>query len=182
MVDSQPDDSARDLINERGFTATSDRAIADRAHTNLALIKYHFGNKQGLQSAVIDYAVAQIGDVAAPLPLADFITLGIQTLPEQVDNPNFRLLATALAEAKHNPKIAEVVRRNLELFRIQLEEMAFEEGYGRAEAKGLSVVLAALFDGLFLHVLLDPQTDLKAVAKALSRILEPASSPPLSDT
>lgn len=41
-------DAAESLFVERGFSATSLRAIADRAGVNLAATNYHFGSKKGL--------------------------------------------------------------------------------------------------------------------------------------
>ena len=40
--------AAESLFVERGFSATSLRAIADRAGVNLAATNYHFGSKKGL--------------------------------------------------------------------------------------------------------------------------------------
>lgn len=47
-------DAARSLFGERGFAATSTRAIAARAGCNLALISHHFGSKEGLLRAILD--------------------------------------------------------------------------------------------------------------------------------
>jgi AcrR family transcriptional regulator len=45
-------DAAESLIIERGYAATSLRAIAKRADVNLAATHYHFGSKFGLLTAV----------------------------------------------------------------------------------------------------------------------------------
>ena len=45
-------DAAENLIIERGYTATSLRAIASAADVNLAATHYHFGSKFGLLTAV----------------------------------------------------------------------------------------------------------------------------------
>ena len=53
-------DAAEALIIERGFAATSLRAIADRAKVNLAATNYHFGSKTGLLAAVFHRIVEPI--------------------------------------------------------------------------------------------------------------------------
>jgi len=49
--------AAGELFAERGLDAVSIRDIAARAQQNIGNIHYHFGGKQGLLKAVIDYAL-----------------------------------------------------------------------------------------------------------------------------
>ena len=57
--------AALDLFGERGFEATSTRAIAAEANVNIAAIAYHFGSKEGLRAACADFAVATIAQIFA---------------------------------------------------------------------------------------------------------------------
>jgi AcrR family transcriptional regulator len=52
--------AAESLFVERGFSATSLRAIADRAGVNLAATNYHFGSKKGLLAEVFHRRVGPI--------------------------------------------------------------------------------------------------------------------------
>lgn len=67
-VDAVPDtaerilDAAELLFIERGFAATSLRAIATSAGVNLAATHYHFGSKRGLMAAVFHRRVAPINE------------------------------------------------------------------------------------------------------------------------
>ena len=45
------------LFAENGVSGTNVRSIAARAGVNVALINYHFGNKDGLVNAVIDFVL-----------------------------------------------------------------------------------------------------------------------------
>ena len=56
------------LFGRDGFDATSTRAIAARAGTNISSIAYHFGGKDGLRIACADAVAAGIGQVAQAIP------------------------------------------------------------------------------------------------------------------
>lgn len=49
-------------IREEGFAAASTRHIIDRAGVSWGVIQYHFGDRDGLLAAVIDYAFATLVD------------------------------------------------------------------------------------------------------------------------
>ena len=49
-------EAAGELFAKNGFDGTSIRQICERANTNVAAIKYHFTNKQGLYEEMVLYA------------------------------------------------------------------------------------------------------------------------------
>jgi AcrR family transcriptional regulator len=55
-------DAAQILFTEKGFAATSLRAIANLASVNLAAANYHFGSKEGLLAATIHRGVEPINE------------------------------------------------------------------------------------------------------------------------
>jgi TetR/AcrR family transcriptional regulator, repressor for neighboring sulfatase len=57
--------SAADLFAERGPAATSIRDIAVRSHVNHGLIHRHFGTKDRLVGAVLDYLGGHLADLLA---------------------------------------------------------------------------------------------------------------------
>lgn len=57
--------AARRLFGENGFTKTSMRSIATAAGVDVALVSYHFGNKRGLFTAVMDVPGDPISQVTA---------------------------------------------------------------------------------------------------------------------
>lgn len=71
--------AAADAFAHGGFDATSTRTVADRAGVNIALIAYHFKNKDGLYEAVLDGWVSglcasierEISGVSAPSQRTD---------------------------------------------------------------------------------------------------------------
>lgn len=55
-------DAALHLFGDRGFSATTVRAIAESADVSPALVVHHFGSKQGLREAVEDHLLAMVRD------------------------------------------------------------------------------------------------------------------------
>ncbi len=53
-------DAAEALFVEKGYSATSLRAIATSAEVNLAATNYHFGSKEGLFQAVLHRRIAPV--------------------------------------------------------------------------------------------------------------------------
>ncbi|MEM1154566.1 MAG: helix-turn-helix domain-containing protein, partial [Pseudomonadota bacterium] len=55
--------AAEQLFIERGYAATSMRAIADQAAVNLAATNYHFGSKHGLLTEVFHRRVQPLNQL-----------------------------------------------------------------------------------------------------------------------
>ncbi|XUL89051.1 TetR/AcrR family transcriptional regulator [Streptomyces galilaeus] len=60
-------EAALELFAERGFEATSTRAVAASAGLSPALVTRHFGSKEGLRAAVDEYVLDRIGGELAAL-------------------------------------------------------------------------------------------------------------------
>ncbi|WP_420000072.1 TetR/AcrR family transcriptional regulator [Streptomyces boninensis] len=53
-------DAAIRLFGERGYAATSLRAVTEAAQANIAAVNYHFGSKDGLLRAVVGRTMAPV--------------------------------------------------------------------------------------------------------------------------
>lgn len=53
-------DVAERLFGERGYAATSTRAVTEAAGANVAAVNYHFGSKEGLLRAVVGRAMQPV--------------------------------------------------------------------------------------------------------------------------
>jgi TetR/AcrR family transcriptional regulator len=72
---------------EHGFEGASLRDIATRAGTTHGLIRHHFGSKDEVFRACVDYAVAVYEREEAS------IIQGVQTIPTNLDNPELLIEA-----------------------------------------------------------------------------------------
>lgn len=88
-------DAAERLFVERGYAATSMRAIAGQAGVNLAAANYHFGSKMGLVSAVFHRRVA---------PITAQRLAALQRLQAQSGEPTVREIMEAFFEPFASPE------------------------------------------------------------------------------
>ncbi|KXK63951.1 TetR family transcriptional regulator [Micromonospora rosaria] len=61
-------EAALRLFAERGFAATSARAVAAEAGLSPALVMHHFGSKEGLRAAVDEEVLARLGTALRDVP------------------------------------------------------------------------------------------------------------------
>ncbi|MFF2326752.1 MULTISPECIES: TetR/AcrR family transcriptional regulator [unclassified Streptomyces] len=64
-------EAALELFAERGFEATSTRAVAAAAGLSPALVTRHFGSKEGLRAAVDEYVLGRIATELSELDPGD---------------------------------------------------------------------------------------------------------------
>lgn len=102
-------DAAQRLFAERGYDATSVRAIAAEAGVDPALVIRHFGSKE----ALFLRAPEQGQGVSAVLdgPIDDLGRRLVRYFLDQTDS-GFAQRYIALVQASHHPQIREHLRRN----------------------------------------------------------------------
>jgi AcrR family transcriptional regulator len=95
-------DVATPLFSEHGFAGTSTRMVADAARINVATLAYHFGDKEGLYSEVVQRLHR---DLAATIPI---------TMPAGTPAESLRaILNTAWQFAKQRRTLVRLLLRHV---------------------------------------------------------------------
>lgn len=168
-------DAAAELIPERGWTAVSTRAVAERAGLAAGLVHYHFGSVQALLSraalVVMRRTAAEVDPLLAETRDPDDVvealmgSLGSYTGTDPV---SVLFVETYLA-ATRDPALRDGVAEVITQFRAGLATRLAELGV--AEPEGTAAVLGAAMDGLVLQRALDPTLSAAAVRPVIRRAL-----------
>ncbi|HKI55546.1 MAG TPA: TetR/AcrR family transcriptional regulator [Trueperaceae bacterium] len=163
-----------ELIAELGWAHVTTRKVAERAGVNNALVHYYFGTKRALLlQAATDAFMNELGGpleaIFARDDLGEAVAEAIAWLGRAgPSHTTGRIVVEMMLQAVHDPALREISRQMLLDFRHAVQAKAAEQGWPAETAAGLATVLAALLDGLYLHVLVDPELDLRAAAAVLS--------------
>ncbi|TDE30064.1 TetR/AcrR family transcriptional regulator [Actinomadura sp. 6K520] len=181
------------VLAEGGWSAVTSRAVADRAQANNALVHYYFGSVAALRRAAVMHAMEREleGPVEAILraeDVLDGVAAAVRRLArsgagsgEGTDGQ--RVLAEALTHGMRDEELRAQSELQVRAFRDMLSDrLAANQAAGllRADADpaGLAVVLGALLDGLLVHMLIDPGTDMTGPAAGLLALLRPPGGAP----
>ncbi len=169
--------AARRVLARDGFAGLSLEAIATEAGENKASIRYHFGNKAGLITALTDLVVH---DENVRL-LKDLTQAGDDRISVVMDMHRrtttnvaghrlfFDLFPNVIRDARLWPRMAELYRWYRELDAVALAPGADDEV--RAQVEVLTSLTVAICDGLAMQHVSDPAFDLGPVFELYERIV-----------
>jgi len=166
-------ETARGLFLERGYQATTLRAVATRADVDVALISYHFGSKQGLFGESMNIECGQSTAIVRalegdPAGLADRVLEAVIALWEDPGGSGFSALD---GMAMRDEDVMRVFREFLE--REVLGRIA--DHLGGRDATERATAAVAVIGGLIFTRYLNPLGPVVALDAAdVRRILGPA--------
>ncbi len=174
-------DAAAELIAERGWGQVTTRAIAEHAGLPHGTVSYHFQGKHELLTE------AALHTIESLFPMSEFEA--IQTFEElipllhswlggqhSIGPVGIGVLTEAMRESKQNPalrhRLAMILR---EYRRVLAEVVRAEQRRGTVASSltpsALATLIAAVGDGLLLHVLLDSELNVGEATAALLALL-----------
>jgi AcrR family transcriptional regulator len=174
-----------EVIARDGWDAVTVRKIASEAGVNFALVNYHFGSKAdlklaALEAAIQDETLTSIDDEplgAEPMRvLDDLIRSGLQA---DIQGSRQRVFESALAASARDPEVAARLRPLLGRFRQLLTVLIADAVTAgqmppTTDAAALAIALAAMFDGMWLQRMVDPDIAGDRIGEAVSSLLRSA--------
>jgi AcrR family transcriptional regulator len=170
-------EAAAELFSQKGYAGTGVDELAARADIAKTAIYYHFGNKEGLVTAVLDRAAtawiegireaaSQVGD---PLGRLDRALTGMRTMLEEKPWIMKLLQLLALEVAEQKPEVRATLRSIVRRARDTITEgMRDALGVEVPDADAVAGVILALLDGVSLGLQIDP--DLVSLDQAFEEI------------
>ncbi|QIP71581.1 TetR/AcrR family transcriptional regulator [Streptomyces sp. VN1] len=156
--------AALELFAERGFEATSTRAVAAAAGVSPALVTRHFGSKDGLRAEVDRYVLERIGGELAGVDPADGLLESLGSVSARLfgADPVLRgYLRQVLLE--DSEASAELFGRLLSGARAELERLSAVHGTsgggGGADAWAPFQLLCLILGPLLLERVMQPNLD-----------------------
>jgi AcrR family transcriptional regulator len=170
------------LIGELGWGKVTTRAIAARAGVPHGAVGYHFnGKNELLREAAVSATMRALGEPIAMARGADSVCGLVEgTLAWYagggISDPSVAVLLEVTREAVRDDTLRESFATVLRDFRTTLTDLvARDQARGavspEASSTGTATVVAALLDGLLLHLILDPHLDIQATASAVRTLL-----------
>jgi AcrR family transcriptional regulator len=154
--------AATEVLRERGFGATSMRAVAERADARLSLVHYHFGSKGGLLVAVLEHLTEDLLERQGTLfsddrSFADQWRTACDYLREDVSSGYVRILWELWAAGLADPELAERWRATQRGWKDLIEERLERlEGDGvelPMRPRALATLIGNLFEGAETEIL-----------------------------
>ena len=103
--------AARECFLADDYHKVTTRAIAEKAGANVSMIRYYFGNKEGLYEEMIRYTLTPLLDVLDVEGFTEFLRLYYQTMLDQPAFPKLILKVLALNQGPGRRFIQQLLAR-----------------------------------------------------------------------
>jgi AcrR family transcriptional regulator len=167
--------AAAELIAERGWTAVTTRAVADRAGVGSGVVHYHFSSMQALLVEAAVGAARSVGTqmsrVLAAAGSADEVLTALLGMLDSYTgtDPMSVLFVEAYLAGTRDERLREEFGTVIGELRGQLAERLAAGAVPDPDAT--AAVLSAAIDGVLLHRALLPWPDAAATAAVLRRLI-----------
>ncbi len=177
-------EAAIECLQELGYARTTTRAIVSRADSHVPAVNYYFGSKDRLLEEAIVEALRRWADSTMTATENPDAATPREQLRRSLDRfhaslPDDRPYAVAAVEAFAQAERSDALRARLadayEQFRVAVASALTEAVGGEGaqpprEARHVASILVALFDGIAIQWLLDPER--APSAEAVTRSLD----------
>jgi AcrR family transcriptional regulator len=174
-----------ELMAEIGIDRVRTRAVAERAGVNQALVHYYFGSISALVMEAAQHALIQeLGPSIDALGSGATIHEGVKGMLEWIEHegqrtPGAPILVEAMVKATRDPAFRRWTRNASRRFRaLILERLEIAQQHGEVDPaldlQATAFLLAAAFDGLLFHRLVDSKLDVARTSGPINAMLTPS--------
>lgn len=174
--------AAEDCFRRNGFHSTSIAQISKAAGMSSGHIYHYFENKEAIIADIVAQDLDRLLTLTAELRAArDVKSAMVERAVEGVEgnlDPNAaRLQLEIIAEAARNPRVADIVRaadrqcRDSLAATLRTQRQATGHQDSEATIAGMVEALAAMFEGLQIRAIRNPDLDQDAVVQTFRRMI-----------
>jgi len=170
-------DAAADCFCHHGFHGASIAVISKNAGMSAGHIYHYFENKEAIIAAIVERDLNQVMSIFDQIQNADdvlqtFLKCTSQGIDAKLDRKASALKIEVLAEAGRNDKVAEMLHRVDRIASSKFREVLRSARrdlppLSDVELDARGEVLGALFNGLMIRGLSNPDIDREALLAAL---------------
>lgn len=187
-------DAAFELATEAGLKAVTIRDVAERAGLSSGLVLFHFGSKEQLVLALLDWVLEtttalRIGPDVASIasPGERLLALLRQEMVRLASEPRrIRLFFEFWGAGLWDEEIGCRMQRELDRYREAFRPMANAllaaepDQFPGVTAESLAAVAVSIIKGCAVQSMIEPDLDLDAFLAASERLLAQLAAPPRS--
>jgi AcrR family transcriptional regulator len=172
-------EAAKRVLYRDGFRALTFETIAREAGENPALIRYHFGSKAGLLTALVDSVLYQeavdLIEQLTAVPGGEERRETLLRIHQEmaVDRDSYKMFFDIIPHVLRDEQLEPHLRQLFEWYR-RLDTWALDEAgesVHQAQSEPLAVLTVAMTDGLALQALSDPDLDLTPAFELWRRLV-----------
>ena len=179
---SQIRTAAADCFRQHGFHGTSIAQISKAAGMSTGHIYHYFENKEAIIADIVAQDLERLLTLTTELRAASdvkaaMIERAVEGVQDNLDPGSAALQLEIVAEAARNPHIAEIVRAAdkqcrdslAETIRTQRQAAGHEDN--AATLAGMVEAISAMFDGLRIRAIRNPDIDRDVVVRVFRRMV-----------
>ncbi|MDT3707619.1 MAG: TetR/AcrR family transcriptional regulator [Thiobacillus sp.] len=174
--------AAEQCFRQHGFHGTSIAQISKAAGMSTGHIYHYFENKEAIIADIVAQDVERLLTLTAELRSASdmrsaMVARAVEGVEDNLDPGAATLQLEIVAEAARNPRVAEIVRTADRQCRESLRETirTLRQAAGHRDSKatlsGMVEALAAMFEGLQIRTIRNPDLDQDAVVQTFRRMI-----------
>lgn len=180
-------DAATACFRRNGFHRTSMAELSKAAGMSVGHIYHYFENKEAIIAAIVAFNMQHKMEVSREIELlsrgSDMFSAMVEyidktLIDEVLDDPNSALMLEVVAEGARNEKIAAIVRAESEHRRNWSRELLLAAYRTRGTEVDATLIdgqvnmIDAMFEGLTLQVIRNPDLDREALTRAARAALK----------